>query len=203
MDLPVSIRTHMFIYKTPNVKVYYPTVINLKNRAVEQKVNEQIISTFNKMLIEQYFFDPILIELIAYFEIKTNLRGILSLNLIVYSFTGGAHGMTIIKSLTFDVHTGKDYSLNELFKPGSDYEKTLSGIIRQKIKVWDIQLIVDFEGVRSGQDFYIADSVLVIYFQLYEITPYAVGFPYFPIPIMDIADSINPDGPLNRMMSFT
>ena len=62
---------------------------------------------------------------------------------------------------------------------------------------------MDFEGIRSDQDFYIADTVLVIYFQLYEITPYSLGFPYFPIPILDIADSINPDGPLNRMMSFT
>ena len=75
MDLPVSIRTHMFMYENTKCKVYYPTVIKLDNRIVQQKINEKIISTFNKMLIEQYFFDPILVELVAYFEIKTNQRG--------------------------------------------------------------------------------------------------------------------------------
>jgi len=142
-------------------------------------------------------------EMVAGFEIKNNQRNILSLNLIVYSFTGGAHGMTIIKSLTFDTTTGKEYTLNELFKIGSDYEKVLFSIISKDIKKWHIDLLGDFKSIRIDQDFYIADTSLVIYFQLYEITPYASGFPYFPIAILDISDIIRPEGPLNRMMSFT
>ena len=166
------------------------------------KINHAIVNTLNKMLIERDFYSDSLIELLANYEIKTNERGILSLNLIVYSFTGGAHGMTIIKSLTFDVKTGKQYTLQELFKPDSNYEKKLSDIIGKKIKDWNIQLLEEFKGIRSDQDFYIADTTLVIYFQLYEITPYYWGFPYFPIPLLDIADIIRPNSPLDRMMSF-
>ena len=111
--------------------------------------------------------------------------------------------MTIIKSLTFDTETGKQYTLEELFKPGSNYEKELSDIIRKDIKKWNIELLGKFEGIRGDQDFYIADTSIIIYFQLYEITPYVWGFPYFPIPILDIDQIIKPDGPLDRMMSFT
>ncbi len=120
-------------------------------------------------------------ELLAYYELKNNQRGILSLNLIVYSFTGGANGLTIIKSLTFDTKTGKQYELKDLFKTGSDYEKKLSDIISKRIKDWNIQLLdPPFKGIRSDQDFYIADTSLVIYFQLYRNYATLLGLPLLP-----------------------
>ncbi|KAA0965058.1 DUF3298 and DUF4163 domain-containing protein [Sporosarcina sp. ANT_H38] len=203
MDLPVSIVTKRLPHASEDVKVYYPVVTQLPNLNVQSTINYAIITTLNKILVERSFYDKDLVELLAYFELKNNQRGILSLNLIVYSFTGGAHGMTTIKSLTFDTKTGKQYELKDLFKKGSDYEKKLSDIINQRIKDWNIQLLEPFTEIRSDQDFYIADTSLVIYFQLYEITAYVWGFPYFPIPIKDLADIINPDGPLDRMMAFT
>ncbi|WP_368668759.1 RsiV family protein [Sporosarcina sp. 6E9] len=57
--------------------------------------------------------------------------------------------------------------------------------------------------MRPEHDFYIADTSLVVYFQLYEITPYYLGFPYFPIPILDVADIIKPNSPLDTMITFT
>jgi len=203
MDFPASIKTKRITHPSPNVIVYYPIINNLKNHVAQLKINRAIIATMNKLLIEQNFLENNLVEMDASFEIKNNQRGILSLNLIVYSFTGGAHGMTIIKSMTFDTTTGKQYTLNDLFKKGSNYEEKLSSIIGEDIKKWGIQLLGKFDGIRGDQDFYIADTSIIIYFQLYEITPYVWGFPYFPIPILDIQDIITQDGPLNRMMSFT
>ena len=203
MDLPVSIESKKIPHASSKVNIYYPVVRNLSRPDVQLKINHAIVATLNKLLIEQNFYEPSLVEMVANFEIKNNQRNILSLNLIVYSFTGGAHGMTIIKSLTFDTETGKQYTLEELFKPGSNYEKELSDIIRKDIKKWNIELLGKFEGIRGDQDFYIADTSIIIYFQLYEITPYVWGFPYFPIPILDIDQIIKPDGPLDRMMSFT
>jgi len=87
------------------------------------------------------------------------------------------------KSLTFDISTGKEYRLEELFKPGSDYVGTLSKIIERQIKEREIPILGEFKGIRPNQDYYIADKALVIYFQLYEITPYAFGFPCFYIRV--------------------
>lgn len=204
MDFPVSILTKKLPHTSPKINVYYPVITQMKDAMIQRKMNSAIIHTLNEILIEQQFYNPILVEMQATFEIKNNQRGILSLNLIVYSFTGGAHGMTLIKSLTFDTKTGKQYELKDLFKPGSDYVKKLSDIIRVDIKKWDIQLLdPPFTEIRPDQDFYIADTSLIIYFQLYEITPYVWGFPYFPIPILDIADIIQPQSPLDRMLAFT
>lgn len=202
MNLPIRIETKHISKHSPNVNVYYPIVTNLPHPHIEKKINADIITLLNKLLIEQGFYNENLVEMIGYFEIKNNQRGILSLSLIVYSFTGGAHGLTICKSLTFDVTTGKQYTLNDLFKHNSEYIKVLSTIIREKIEVWKVPTFEELKEIRSDQDFYIADHCLVIFFQVYEITPYVYNFPYFPIPIKDIENIIRPSGPLEIMLPF-
>lgn len=165
-------------------------------------MNKDIISQVNNLVIDQGFYNDILVEMIGHFEIKNNQRAILSLSLIVYSFTGGAHGLTICKPLTFDVTTEKLYSLKDFFQPNSDYQKVLSVIIARKIREWDIPLLEEFKEIRGDRDFYIADHCLVIFFQVYEIAPYAYNFPSFPIPILDIESIIRPGGPLEIMLPF-
>lgn len=203
MDFPVTIGYWLLHNNSPKISVYYPYVMGLVNRQAELMINRSIVSTLNSILVELGYNDPNLVEMVGKFEIKTNERGILSLSLLVYSFTGGAHGLTIIKSLTFDITTGKQYELKDLFKPDSDYVTKLSAIIQNKITEWEIQLLDEFTSIRSDQDFYLTDHSLVIYFQLYEITPYVAGFPYFPIPILDIQDIIKPEGPLDKLLPFS
>lgn len=202
MDLPIRIETKNIRKSSPSINVNYPIVTNLPHPAVEKKINTDIIHALNKLLVEQGFYSEHLVEMIGLYEIKTNERGVLSLSLTVYSFTGGAHGLTITKSLTFDVKTGKQYELSELFKPDSDYVKVLSDMIEKKMVEWDVPLLEDFTQIRSDQDFYIADHSLVIYFQVYELTPYVYGFPYFPITIKDIEAIIREGGILEKMIPF-
>lgn len=202
MNFPVPIQTKKIPTKSNQVNVYYPQVV-LTDKNVQRKINNEIISTLNKLLVEQNYYSPDLVELLANFEIKTNERKILSLNLIVYSFTGGAHGMTIVRSLTFDVTTGRTYTLAQLFKPNSNYVDIISNIVKQRLQQWDIMLLQPFTKIRPDQDFYLADNSIVIYFQLYEISPYVQGFPYVPIPILDLQSIMNPDGPLPVLLPFT
>lgn len=202
MDFPVAVGYRTFQKVTPKVTINYPLVYGLANHQAEMQINKAIIDTLNNTMVELGFHDPNLQEMLGQFEIKTNERGIFSLTLTVYSFTGGAHGMTIIKSLSFDVATGHQYELKELFKADSDYVAKLSDIIQQKITDWETPLLDKFTSIRNDQDFYLADHSLVIYFQLYEITPYVAGFPYYPIPILDIQDIIKPDGPLEKLLPF-
>ncbi|MFX3673794.1 MAG: DUF3298 domain-containing protein [Paenisporosarcina sp.] len=203
MNFPVFIGYRLLYNDSPKISVYYPFIKGLANRQAEIMINNSIVSTLNSILIELGYHDPNLLEMVGHFEIKTNERGILSLSLLVYSFTGGAHGLTIIKSLTFNITTGKQYELEDLFKSDSDYVKKVSANIQMKIIEWETPLLDEFTHIRSDQDFYLADHSLVIYFQLYEITPYVAGFPYFPIPILDIQDIINPEGPLETLLPFS
>jgi hypothetical protein len=157
------------------------------------------LATEYALLKQQGYFENPMTEVVGQYETKTNQRGVLSLSISNYAFAGGAHGLTIIKSLTFDMQTGRLYQLADLFKPGSDYVRRLSGIVALQIKERQIDLLGEFTGIRPDQDFYIADKCLVIYFQLYEITPYVFGFPMFPISVYQIEDIIDEQGPLGKM----
>ncbi len=184
----------------PRLEVYYPVVSGLDNINVQKKINSNILNLVYQMIKDQGYYENPQTTITGYYEIKTNERGILSIALTNYAFSGGAHGLTIMKSLTFDVETGKLYSLKDLFKDGSNYVDVLSEIIEEQIKERDIPIIMEFDKIRPDQDFYIADKALVIYFQLYDLEPYAYGFPQFPISVYEIQDIIKENGPLGQML---
>lgn len=191
----------MTISTGPTKVVYYPRVTGMQSRQLQDLINSTIVKENQQLITQQTgAMDTTVVDLYGYYEIKNNQRDVLSLSLSNYVYHyHAAHGMTVIKSLTFDLQKGNQVSLKDLFKPGSDYVKRLSELISIQIKQRDIPLLVDFKAIRPDQDFYIADKALIIYFQLYEITPYAYGFPMFPISVYDLQDIIDENGLLGRM----
>ncbi|WP_018249579.1 DUF3298 and DUF4163 domain-containing protein [Orenia marismortui] len=198
IKLPVAIKTIRI--NRPRLKLYYPQVRGMSDLKLQREINCQIYDLVYQLIEEQGFYENPLTDITAYYEIKNNQRGILSLTLINYAYAGGAHGLTLTKSLTFDIETAKVYKLVDLFKEDSNYQEVLSEIIEEQIEERDIGVIDDFPGVREDQDYYLADKCLVIYYQLYEFTPYVFGFPYFPISVYEIEDIINLEGPLGQML---
>lgn len=185
----------------PQKNVYFPQVILMQDQELERYINQAIMNETQALINLQVAEMPTTVmEMLGTYEIKNNQRDVLSLTLTNYTYHDkAAHGMTYIKSLTFDLVEKRKVELQDLFKPGSDYVERLSSLIKEQIKQLDIQLIEEFTEISPNQDFYIADKTLVIYFQLYEITPYVFGFPMFPISVYDIQDIIREDGPLGRM----
>ncbi len=200
ISFPVDIRT-LKISSGPKINVYYPQVAHLKNVRLQRMINQAIVNQTQQLIDEQVGEMPTEVEeMVGSYEIKNNQRNVLSLSLSNYTYHHhAAHGMTFIKSLTFDLEKGKQCTLRDLFKPGSNYVQRLSALIHEQIKQRQIQTLGDFTTIRPDQDFYIADKTLVVYFQLYEITPYVFGFPMFPISVYDLQDIINEDGPLGRL----
>jgi hypothetical protein len=183
----------------PRMEIYYPRISGCESGVAERRINDKILDLANQMLTEQAYYDNPETTITAYYEIKTNERGILSLTMSNYAFSGGAHGITLLKALTFNIETGYDYSLKQLFLPYGSYIEILSKRIRDQIKQRDIPVTVFFERIRPEQDYYVADKCLVIYFQQYELAPYAYGFSQFPISLYDVEDIVAEE-PLKRML---
>ncbi|WP_241481519.1 DUF3298 and DUF4163 domain-containing protein [Mesobacillus campisalis] len=200
ITLPVSIRS-VKVSGGPKQSVYYPQVYGMQNQQLQSFINRTIVLQTQQLINQQAGNMPSTVEeMIGYYEMKDNQRMVLSLSLSNYTYHyQAAHGMTYIKSLTFDLQKGKLCQLKDLFKPGSNYVKRLSELISTQIKQRNISILNGFTEIRPNQDFYIADKALVIYFQLYEITPYAFGFPMFPISVYELEDIIEENGPLGRM----
>lgn len=196
---PVGIRT--LLYNTPNINFYYPFVYHDYNLSAQRTMNSSIYEAMIK-LCNFLVVPDILTTINGSYDIKNNQKGVLSLSLIGLAEFGGAHPMTGIKSLNFNIDTGINYKLSELFKPDSHYIEILSKLVLEQLKIQDLPLFDDYPGIQPDQDYYIADKSLVIYFQLYQIAPYYVGFPYAIIPIYEIRDIIL-EGSLLSMMIET
>ncbi|MFC4600702.1 DUF3298 and DUF4163 domain-containing protein [Cohnella hongkongensis] len=194
--LPIRTRT----FTANNVKVHVPYVNGGTTAAAQEKMNGEIAAATQRLMKDQGFPGEDIRQMDGTYEIKTNERGVLSLSLLNYTFTGGAHGNTLQRSLTFDADTGRSYKLGELFKPNVDYKARINRIIEAQIQSRRLPLLDSYPGIGDDQEYYIADKALVVYFPLYELVPYAWGFPYFPISVYEIQDIIDEDGPLGAMM---
>jgi hypothetical protein len=201
MRFPVPIQTGSYV--VPNIEMYYPFVYGLPNLAAQERMNEAIQSQARALIEEQHAYQAGdgTTTMTGLYEIKTNERGVLSLSQSNYAYTPpAAHGMTLLRSLTFDVNSGKSYLLGELFQPGSAYIDRISNQIRAQIAARDVPLLGEFTDIEPDQFYYLADKALVIYFQLYDITPYVYGFPMFPISVYSLQDILVESGPLGRMI---
>jgi len=159
------------------------------------RINEEILKGVYQLIGMQK--EPNIIEMVGEYEAKLNDHSLLSIVMSNYAiWQGAAHGMTYRLSYTFSLKDGRNIPLPELFKPGSDYVKRLSDIVKRQIKERDITLITDFKSISPSQSYFLTEKTLTLYFQLYEYTPYYYGFPEFPVPYKEIADIINPRGPL-------
>lgn len=202
ITLPVSIDT--LVIKQPGLIIYYPQVVGLKNQQAQQSINQAIYNQVYELIQQQYIQQHTqeFMEMIGTYELKTNERNILSLTLSNYAYAyQHAHGLTLMASLTFNIQTGKSYQLAELFKQDQPYLEVLTDNIHQQILERQMPVLEPFVSVKPNDSYYIADKALVIYYPLYELTPYYYGFPMFPISVYDIENLIDENGPLAPMVT--
>lgn len=118
---------------------------------------------------------------------------ILSLYVDYYQYTGGAHGSTVRCGYNYDLKTGRNVSLKDLFKTDYNYQKIINEYIKEAINKAPEMYFSDdmgFNGIAADQSFYVQNGVLTIYFGQYEIAPYAAGIPEFKLPLSLFADGL-------------
>lgn len=202
ITLPVMIRTRF--ERENEVVTYIPEIFGHWNPYIEREMNWHIYEVIRRLAAEQYEEQgtDTFAEMISAYEIKTNERNILSLTFTNYAYADGfAHGLTLMNSITFDVLTGKRYDLASLFKPDAQYIKRLTELVNKQVQVRDIPVFDQPITVASQQSYYLADQTLVLYYPLYEVTPYYYGIPHFPIPLYQLARLIDEEGPLGRLLT--
>lgn len=118
------------------------------------------------------------------YVVHYNQDGILSITAYDYSYTGGAHGMTFRKSFTFSLKGGKQMKLGDFINMQGKNKQKMNNLVLSKLKK-EGGYLGGFEGVPADADFYVKDNAAVLYFQLYEYTAYAYGFPEFEFKLKE------------------
>ncbi len=199
MDFPTPLIVQSAEAAFPKAQLYIPHVSGGKQAAADAKMNKVLLQGSQHLVDSQGPLTDPRAEMLALYELKTNEKEVLSISLVNYAYTGGAHGATLVKSYSFDSSTGEVSELKDLFKPGADYITPISKHIKAALESRGITTFEPFKSIKPNQDFYIADRSLVIYFQQYEIAPYSYGLLYFPISIYDLQNIINDKGLLAKL----
>lgn len=107
------------------------------------------------------------------------------------TYTGGAHGMQFVQVFNIDASAKKLLKLSDIFN-GSGYKAVIEEKLTALAKTAPYKDLVtpDTKEVKVANEnnFYLTDGKLVIFYQPYEIGPYAAGFIAFEIPFLDIED---------------
>ncbi len=120
------------------------------------------------------------------YSVAYNQNGLLSITVDYYQFTGGAHGGTERRPYNYDLTTGQELALKDLFNQGVDYKAIINQEIGAQIKAnpdggYFTQPDMGFKTIADDQPFSLAEGSLVVHFAQYEIAPYAAGMPEFKI----------------------
>ena len=187
---------------------------NTHNREIEiinKTISDDIlkfkeeIKVYSKSYKDEYEKNPNKDEYTKYkyeaytnYEIKYNKNNIISIPVVYYQFTGGAHGMSELKTYNYDLVKGKEIQLKDLFKEDCRYKDIINKEIQDNIEKNQQDYFKGydgFKGISENQKFYIEENGIVVYFGQYEIAPYSTGIPEFKIPWDKISDCLKK--PLN------
>ncbi|NFD79087.1 DUF3298 domain-containing protein, partial [Clostridium botulinum] len=126
---------------------------------------------------------------------------LLSILFGIYTYyDNAAHGSTTYSSLNIDIYTGKIYKLSDLFTSRINYEPIVEQKVKEYIKVNNVPLLQEYKGLHEDQQFYLTPNSLVLYYPIYEYTPYAYGLFQVPIPFKDILNLLGPASPIQRLL---
>lgn len=161
------------------VDIEYPIVSGLDNPTAEKTINTVLLDHIHQFR-HAVQAEPYTQTAQSRFAIQQNADGLLSLTLIQYTYTGGAHGMSVMKGFTFDLASGEQVRFDDLVAPGG--RERINDEIAKQLVEKQTPLLRPFSGINENPDFYLLPGrKLVVFYQLYELAPYAWGFVRFPL----------------------
>lgn len=114
--------------------------------------------------------------------------------------TLGAHPNTFYRTFTFNLETGAELKISDLFVPRSDYLKRLSAIAEFELAK-SLKDMANIEYIRQGvtaealnfQTFAIEGENLILIFPPYQVAPYAAGTQTVSIPLEQLREILKPE----------
>lgn len=200
-----------------NIKYEYPLIDNPNNETIIEEFNQnyktiaekfieenkngdlakETIEFYNNALKEDFEFRPY--SLGETFDVTYNRNKIVSILSNNYSYTGGAHPNHIQSNVVYDLATNKKLELTDILNKTEDEIKQIfiDGFSKMVDNEPDAYFEEAKETISNSVDkldkinFYLSNTGLVFFFEVYEIAPYAAGNPNFSIPFKGNEDLFN------------
>lgn len=187
------------------VKIDYPLDLADEFPVVEEAVDRFLAeerAAFLAPIVDPEFvnYSPGPLTLDIQYQSVGFSEDVLSLQFVVYTYSGGAHGMTYFRSFTFHLPKGIELALSDLFLPDASYLEVIAPMAQAALTE-QLGDMADAEWIAQGagplpenyQDWVLTPDALVITFEQYQVAAYAAGPQIVTIPLADIADILAPE----------
>jgi hypothetical protein len=200
--LPITISTKNVNRTTEAIEVNLkiPVISHVESKKVQKKINKTFQTDADKFLKPldseaskaladaNKYSDLHFNKYSAYSTYKTgfNKNNILSIPVRYYQYTGGANGLEVQQGYNFDLKTGKQLKLSDIFEKGFDYKKVISSEILKQMnahkEIYFEEALKNFKQIDGNHPYYITNGSIVIFYGPFDIAPHAAGIPEFKIP---------------------
>lgn len=184
-----------------------PVIKGWQNKKAEAEINNKffkVVSNFKKEMElvaqeakkghESLGYPTGKYQAITEGKVLYNKNDLLAISLNYYQYTGGAHGISYQEVFNIDLRSGNILSLQDIFKPGSNYKRIIDREIKHQISRNPENFFPEGEGgfqtISNKQSFLLKDNYLIFYFQPYEIACYAAGIVEFKIPFSKLKKTV-------------
>ena len=170
--------------------ITYPSITGSGNKEIQdsfnngaKKIVDDEIKSFNKLAGEfgnEGNKNTANNSLELDYQITGQNSNFISIKFIGYLYGGGAHGSNINISYNFDLRTGQEIKLADLFRPDSNYLNAISDYTINELKSRNLG---DSKQIEEGaspkaenfKTVNISDTGLLFTFEDYQVAPYVVG----------------------------
>jgi len=171
------------------INEWYRRLAEELEKKYETELYQDAIVQYEYSVANQFPFH--MYDALQIYEITYNQDDILSLFYDQYIYTGGAHGSTERRSQTWNVRRGCEIILQHYSDDPTALETeiltSISEEIGRQIERGENMYFEDYpQLIRENfnpESFYLTPYGIVIYYQQYDIAPYASGIPVFVIQI--------------------
>lgn len=198
------------------IDVSYPVFSGSFNTTLQEKLNSSIkslidgeidsfknaVQNMDLSLVPKEYSNQLTIS----YEPFIQTSNMVSIEFTISQFwAGAAHPNSVAKTFTYDISSGKQLSLSNIFKKNSNYLSVLSGIATQSLKeklgkdleeTDDVNFMKDWIETGAApkkenfSNFVLGKDNLIIIFDPYQVGPYAWGFQKVEIPYEKIQDTL-------------
>jgi len=197
---------------TYKINGVYPQISGISDKKIQERINK-ILEEYGQNLVKEFQAEIITIndipvgqksEIFMDYDILQLSRQMISFKFNISNYTAGAaHPNSFVHAVTYDVINDKPVlGLEDVFESEKDYLKVLSDLSRENMKA---QFGTQFDSLRSSieegtasnqenfSQFGIARGTFNLYFNPYQVAPYAVGVVEVKIPYDQLDEILRDD----------
>ncbi|MGZ8842889.1 MAG: DUF3298 domain-containing protein [Pyrinomonadaceae bacterium] len=196
------------------IGVSYPQLVSAGTlSAAAQKFNRRILALTQKAIAD---FQPIEDDKGTFdtnYNVLLATNDLISIEMVEYYDGGGAHPNDRWWSLTYDLAANQELQFEDLFKPGSDYNKAIAKFVTADINRRAVELektnarregrqpkleqdpLIEMEELQELSGWALTPKGLVIYFDFPHVMAF---FDKNFVPYSVVSEYLKPDSPASR-----